>query len=68
MSRFNLYLELFNLVIANNIEYLECVPNLQLVWDNPWGNMITLKVTCYQTQYSSLLEILQYSLDLLMHN
>lgn len=68
MSRFNLYLELFNVVIVNNMDLLECVPNLSLLWDNPWGNMVTLKVTCYQTQYLALLGVLQYALDLLMHN
>ena len=48
-QKFNLYLELFNVVIAKNIDSLECVPNLELLWDNPWGNIVTLKVTCYQT-------------------
>ena len=48
MSRFNLYLELFNTVIINNMESLECVPNLSLFWDNPWGELVTLNVKCYQ--------------------
>ena len=57
-SRLNLYEDLFNLVFVRNMDYLEVVSNLYLHWDNPWGSLVTLKLTCNQSQFSALLGIL----------
>lgn len=57
-SRLNLYEDLFNLVFVKNIDLLEAVSNLYLNWENPWGNLVTLKLTCNQTQFIELLGIL----------
>ena len=65
-SRLNLYEDLFNLVFVRNIDCLEVVSNLYLHWENPWGGLVTLKLTCNQSQFSSLLGILQYAINKMM--
>ena len=57
-SRLNIYEDMFNLVFVRNIDLLEAVSNLYLNWENPWGNLVTLKLTCNQSQFSDILGIL----------
>lgn len=44
-TRLNLYEDMFNMVFVKNIDLLEAVSNLYLNWENPWGNLVTLKLT-----------------------
>lgn len=44
----NLYEQLFNIVISANIDLLEVISSLYLHWDNPWGGLVTVKLTCNQ--------------------
>ena len=48
-SRLNLYEDLFNIVFVKNMDLLEAISNLYLNWDNPWGGLVTLKLTCNQS-------------------
>lgn len=45
-SRLNLYEELFNIVFVRNMDLLEVVSNLYIHWENPWGSLVTVKLTC----------------------
>ena len=47
-SRLNLYEDLFNLVFIRNMDLLEAISNIYMHWDNPWGSLVTLKLTCNQ--------------------
>lgn len=47
-SRLNLYEELFNIVLVRNMDLLEVVSDLYIHWENPWGSLVTVKLTCNQ--------------------
>jgi hypothetical protein len=41
----NVYEDVFNLAIVDNIDELECVPNLTIYWESPWASVVTVKIT-----------------------
>ena len=48
------------------MDMLEAVSNLYVNWDNPWGGLVTVKLTCNQQQFTVLLGILQYAINKMM--
>ena len=59
-SRFNVNERVFNIVIKNHIDDIECFENLQLFWDKPWGSNVTLKIVSTKHQYQQICSMLQY--------
>lgn len=37
------------MVIIDNIEIIECIPNMELYWETPWANFITLRLVSTQS-------------------
>ena len=66
ISRLNLYEDLFNMVFVVNMDLLEVISNLYVNWDNPWGGLVTVKLTCNKSQFQELLNIIQYSINKMM--
>ena len=66
--RVNLYEQVFKYVIDFNMDLFECIPGLQLTWNQPWGNLVTLKVTTYARQQKRLFDIAYNAGNLLQQN
>ena len=49
----------FNLVIKNHIDDIECIENLQVFWDKPWGSNVTLKLISTRFQYIQITALVQ---------
>jgi hypothetical protein len=47
----NLYDSVFNMVIIENIDTIECIPNLEMYWETPWANFTTLRLIATQKQF-----------------
>ena len=43
-SPFNINERVFNMVIKNHIEDIECFDCLQIFWDRPWGANVPFKI------------------------
>lgn len=54
------------MVFVRNMDLLEVVSNLYVNWDNPWGGLVTVKLTCNQQQFQALLGIMQEAINKLM--
>jgi hypothetical protein len=59
-SSFNVNEKVFNFAIKGCIDVIECVPQLELYWDKPWGNNITIKVVSTKEMYQALSDLLQF--------
>ena len=66
--RVNLYEQVFKYVIDFNMDLFECIPGLQFTWNQPWGNLVTLKVTTYARQQKRLFDIAYNAGNLLQQN
>ena len=48
---FNVNERVFNMVIKNHIEEIECISWLKVFWDKPWGYNVTMRIDSSEFQY-----------------
>lgn len=59
-KRYNVNERVFNMVIKNHIEDIECFENLSVFWEKPWGSNVTLKIVSTKFQYQQIGALLQF--------
>jgi len=64
-SKFNVYESVFKLVINDNMDLWECVPDLLMYWEGPWGRLVTLQIVSSHAQFNTILTLLQKATDTL---
>jgi hypothetical protein len=47
---------------------LQCLPNFELYWDQPWGGMVTIRIKSTFKQFTFISSILQELTDLLFRS
>ena len=45
------------------MDILECVSDMYLYWENPWGNMVTLRFKGSVSQFRKIMGIMQFAID-----
>lgn len=58
-SRLNVNERVFNMVIKNHIDDIECFEHLSIFWEKPWGSNVTLKLVSTRFQYVQISSLLQ---------
>lgn len=59
-TRFNVNERVFNIVIKNHVNHIECIDGLQVFWDKPWGSNVTLKIVSSKYQFHHISTLIQY--------
>lgn len=59
-SKFNVNERVFNFAIKNHVDDIECLDNLQVYWDKPWGANVTLKLVSTRYQYQHISALIQF--------
>ena len=69
-SKFNAYEVAFNVVVAENIDRLQCLPPRQFLvyWEQAWGGMTTVRISSTYKQYVFLTDLVQEVTDLMFRS
>ncbi|CDW74666.1 set domain containing protein [Stylonychia lemnae] len=65
-SKLNIYETVFNIVINDNIDTLQCIPTkFQIFWEQSWGGMVTVRLQSTLKQYIFITNLMQEVTDML---
>ena len=57
-KQFNVYQQVFQMVIIKNMHNWECFSNVQFFWSEIWGGIVTLKMESILPMYRAVLSLL----------
>ena len=56
---FNINERVFNMVIKNHVDDIECLEFLQIFWDRPWGSNVSVRIIGTQNQFAQICQMVQ---------
>ena len=67
-THLNVYESVFNIVVVDNIDLIECIPNVKLYWETPWAHVVTVRLIAKKEHFRIFLHLFQETLNKMHQN
>lgn len=67
-THLNVYESVFNIVVVENIDLIECLPGVKLYWETPWAHVVTLRLIAKKEHFRIFLHLFQDTLNKMHQN
>ena len=67
-THMNIYESVFNIVVVDNIDLIECMPNVKLYWETPWAHVVTVRLIAKKEHFRVFLNLFQDTMNKMHQN